>query len=99
MHANKRTEIKSGLHQGAGRVSGYSSSGARLDTHSKLDVALDGADDVDPNLNLVKGGGGGDVGCIKDKRRTATLDQWQAAPFRRVLRESLDPELPSLTIM
>jgi ribose 5-phosphate isomerase A len=29
-----------------------------LDTHSKLDVAIDGADDIDPNLNLVKGGGG-----------------------------------------
>ena len=29
-----------------------------LDTHSKLDVAIDGADEVDPNLNLVKGGGG-----------------------------------------
>ena len=29
-----------------------------LDTHSKLDVAIDGADDVDANLNLVKGGGG-----------------------------------------
>lgn len=29
-----------------------------LDTHSKLDVAIDGADNVDPNLNLVKGGGG-----------------------------------------
>jgi ribose 5-phosphate isomerase A len=29
-----------------------------LDTHSKLDVAIDGADDVDPDLNLVKGGGG-----------------------------------------
>merc|ERR1712129_566680 len=25
---------------------------------SKLDVAIDGADAVDPNLNLVKGGGG-----------------------------------------
>jgi hypothetical protein len=35
-----------------------------LDTHSKLDVAIDGADDVDPNLNLVKGGGGGDVGGL-----------------------------------
>merc|ERR1711981_1253544 len=31
---------------------------ATLDTHSDLDVAIDGADDVDPNLNLVKGGGG-----------------------------------------
>jgi ribose 5-phosphate isomerase A len=29
-----------------------------LDTHSKLDVAIDGADEVDPSLNLVKGGGG-----------------------------------------
>merc|ERR1711981_9337 len=31
---------------------------ATLDTHSKLDVAIDGADSVDPKLNLVKGGGG-----------------------------------------
>ena len=29
-----------------------------LDTHSRLDVAIDGADEVDPNLNLTKGGGG-----------------------------------------
>eukprot|EP00854_Cymbomonas_tetramitiformis_P003921 gene3921-4885_t len=29
-----------------------------LDTHSELDVAIDGADEVDPNLQLVKGGGG-----------------------------------------
>jgi len=29
-----------------------------LDTHSDLDVAIDGADEVDPGLNLVKGGGG-----------------------------------------
>merc|ERR1711972_965608 len=29
-----------------------------LDTHPKLDVAIDGADAVDPFLNLVKGGGG-----------------------------------------
>lgn len=31
---------------------------ATLDTHPKLDVAIDGADSVDPSLNLVKGGGG-----------------------------------------
>lgn len=30
---------------------------ATLDTHSQLDVAIDGADAVDPYLNLVKGGG------------------------------------------
>lgn len=29
-----------------------------LDTHSQLDVAIDGADEVDPELNLTKGGGG-----------------------------------------
>lgn len=29
-----------------------------LDTHSKLDVAIDGADEIDPGLNMVKGGGG-----------------------------------------
>jgi len=29
-----------------------------LDTHSELDVAIDGADEVDPDFNLVKGGGG-----------------------------------------
>jgi ribose 5-phosphate isomerase A len=29
-----------------------------LDTHSKLDVAIDGADHVDPSLCMTKGGGG-----------------------------------------
>lgn len=29
-----------------------------LGTHSELDVAIDGADAVDPKLNLIKGGGG-----------------------------------------
>jgi ribose 5-phosphate isomerase A len=29
-----------------------------LDTHSKLDVSIDGADEVDDDLNLTKGGGG-----------------------------------------
>lgn len=29
-----------------------------LDENSELDVAIDGADEVDPDLNLVKGGGG-----------------------------------------
>merc|ERR1719310_1580182 len=31
---------------------------ATLDQYSNLDVAIDGADEVDPDLNLVKGGGG-----------------------------------------
>jgi len=29
-----------------------------LDEHPRLDVTIDGADEVDPDLNLVKGGGG-----------------------------------------
>lgn len=29
-----------------------------LDTHPTLDLAIDGADEIDPQLNLIKGGGG-----------------------------------------
>jgi ribose 5-phosphate isomerase A len=29
-----------------------------LDVHEKLDLVIDGADEVDPNFNLIKGGGG-----------------------------------------
>jgi ribose 5-phosphate isomerase A len=29
-----------------------------LDDHPKIDLAIDGADEVDPDLNLVKGRGG-----------------------------------------
>jgi ribose 5-phosphate isomerase A len=29
-----------------------------LDAHPELDLALDGADEIDPHLNLIKGGGG-----------------------------------------
>jgi ribose 5-phosphate isomerase A len=32
-----------------------------FDEHTKLDVAIDGADQVDSNLNLIKGGGGAHV--------------------------------------
>ncbi len=39
-----------------------------LATHSALDVAIDGADAVDPALNLIKGGGG------------ALLRWWRCAP-------------------
>lgn len=31
---------------------------ATMDTHPNVDVAIDGADAVDPSLNLIKGGGG-----------------------------------------
>jgi ribose 5-phosphate isomerase A len=29
-----------------------------LDEHPEIDITIDGADEVDPNLNLIKGGGG-----------------------------------------
>lgn len=29
-----------------------------FDTHTEIDVTIDGADEVDPDLNLIKGGGG-----------------------------------------
>jgi ribose 5-phosphate isomerase A len=31
---------------------------AGFDAHSEIDVTIDGADEVDPDLNLIKGGGG-----------------------------------------
>jgi ribose 5-phosphate isomerase A len=31
---------------------------AGFDTHTDIDVTIDGADEVDPDLNLIKGGGG-----------------------------------------
>jgi ribose 5-phosphate isomerase A len=31
---------------------------ARLDEHLQIDIDIDGADEIDPHLNLIKGGGG-----------------------------------------
>jgi ribose 5-phosphate isomerase A len=44
-----------------------------LDTHSKLDVAIDGADEVDPDLNLTKGGGGA---LLREKMVEICADQF-----------------------
>jgi len=44
-----------------------------LDTHSKLDVAIDGADEVDPDLNLVKGGGGA---LLREKQVEVCADKF-----------------------
>jgi len=44
-----------------------------LDTHSKLDVAIDGADTVDANCNLVKGGGGA---LFREKIVEASADKF-----------------------
>merc|ERR1719213_878664 len=62
-----------------------------LDTHSKLDVAIDGADEVDPKLNLVKGGGGA---LLREK-----MVELQAKKFIVIVDESklcahLGPSFP-----
>lgn len=44
-----------------------------LDTHPKLDVAIDGADEVDPALNLVKGRGGA---LLREKMVEAQADKF-----------------------
>lgn len=51
-----------------------------LDTHPKLDVAIDGADEVDPALNLVKGRGGA---LLREK-----MVEVQAAKFIVIVDES-----------
>ncbi|XP_047317596.1 probable ribose-5-phosphate isomerase 3, chloroplastic [Impatiens glandulifera] len=44
-----------------------------LDHHPKLDLAIDGADEVDPDLNLVKGRGGA---LLREKMVEAASDQF-----------------------
>lgn len=55
-----------------------------LDRHPKLDLTIDGADEVDPDLNLIKGGGGA---LLREKvlsqasRRTVIIvDQSKLSP-------------------
>jgi len=51
-----------------------------LDTHPVLDVAIDGADEVDPDLNLVKGRGGA---LLREK-----MVEMQAKKFIVIVDES-----------
>lgn len=46
---------------------------ANLDTHPRLDLAIDGADEVDPNLDLVKGRGGA---LLREKMVEAASDRF-----------------------
>lgn len=46
---------------------------ATLDTHPHLDLAIDGADEVDPNLDLVKGRGGA---LLREKMVEAASDKF-----------------------
>jgi ribose 5-phosphate isomerase A len=62
-----------------------------LDTHSKLDVAIDGADEVDPDLNLVKGGGGA---LLREKMVEVMADKFIVIVDESKLCDGLGPGFP-----
>jgi len=62
-----------------------------LDTHSKLDVAIDGADEVDPKLNLVKGGGGA---LLREKMVEVCADKFIVIVDESKLVDGLGPGFP-----
>jgi len=62
-----------------------------LDTHSKLDVAIDGADEVDPALNLVKGGGGA---LLREKMVEVMADKFIVIVDESKLCKGLGPGFP-----
>lgn len=55
-----------------------------LDRHPKLDLTIDGADEVDPDLNLIKGGGGAllreKVLAQASRRNILIVDQSKLSP-------------------
>jgi len=62
-----------------------------LDTHSRLDVAIDGADEVDPDLNLVKGGGGA---LLREKMVEIVSDKFIVIVDESKLTSALGPGFP-----
>lgn len=62
-----------------------------LDTHSKLDVAIDGADEVDPNLNLCKGGGGA---LLREKMVEICADKFIVIVDESKICDGLGPGFP-----
>mmetsp|Transcript_10559 Transcript_10559/g.17464 ORF Transcript_10559/g.17464 Transcript_10559/m.17464 type:complete len:276 (-) Transcript_10559:51-878(-) len=62
-----------------------------LDTHSKLDVAIDGADEVDPGLNLVKGGGGA---LLREKMVEIAADKFIVIVDESKIVDGLGPGFP-----
>ncbi|GAB5356464.1 hypothetical protein AAMO2058_000291900 [Amorphochlora amoebiformis] len=61
---------------------------ATLDTHPDLDVAIDGADEVDPDLNLVKGGGGA---LLREKMVEARAKKFIVIVDESKLTDALGP--------
>lgn len=62
-----------------------------LDTHSRLDVAIDGADEVDPELNLTKGGGGA---LFREKIVEIASDKFIVIVDESKICEGLGPGFP-----
>jgi len=62
-----------------------------LDTHPVLDVAIDGADSVDPQLNLVKGGGGAH---FREKIVEAAAKTFVVIVDDSKIHEGLGPKFP-----
>ena len=59
-----------------------------LNEKSRLDVAIDGADEVDPNLALVKGGGGA---LLREKMVEAMADKFICIVDESKLTKGLGP--------
>ena len=62
-----------------------------LNEKSRLDVAIDGADDVDPNLCLVKGGGGA---LLREKMVEVVSDKFICIVDESKLSKGLGPGFP-----
>jgi len=62
-----------------------------LDEYSRLDVAIDGADEVDPDLNLVKGGGGA---LLREKMVEIVADKFIVIVDESKLCDALGPGFP-----
>jgi len=62
-----------------------------LDEESQLDVAIDGADDVDDNLNLVKGGGGA---LLREKMVEVCAKQFIVIVDESKIGKGLGPAFP-----
>merc|ERR1719298_218252 len=62
-----------------------------LDQYSDLDVAIDGADEVDPDLNLVKGGGGA---LLREKMVEVCAKQFIVIVDESKLCDGLGPGFP-----
>lgn len=62
-----------------------------LNEKSRLDVAIDGADDVDPDLCLVKGGGGA---LLREKMVEVMADKFVCIVDESKLSKGLGPRFP-----